>query len=62
MAPLLTLAETCEVLKISRETMLKLLKEHKIAGAKVGGAWRFTEDAIDEYLKSRTIKVKKLVA
>ena len=60
--PLLTLSEACEYLKISRETMLKLLKEAKIGGSKIGGQWRFTPESIENYIISRTIKTKKLIA
>lgn len=59
MQPMLTLSEVCQHLKISRETMLKLLKQAKIAGSKIGGQWRFTPEAVENYIKLRTIKTKK---
>jgi len=62
MQPLLTLIEACEVLKISRDTMMILIKDFKIAATKIGGQWRFTAEAIEDYVKSRTIKTKKLTA
>lgn len=61
-SPLLTLSEACQYLRIGRLAMFKLLKGYKIAGSKIGGQWRFTEDAIENYISSRTIKTKKLIA
>lgn len=56
---LLTLRQVCDLLKVSHDTVEKEIKDGKIAATKIGRQWRFTEEAIADYLESRTIKVKK---
>lgn len=56
---LLTLRQVCEKLQVSEDTIRRLVKDQKMSSIKVGNQWRFTEEAIADYLESRTIKVKK---
>lgn len=56
---LLTLRQVCEILQVSEDTIRRLVKDQKMSSIKVGNQWRFTEEAITDYLESRTIKVKK---
>lgn len=59
MGKLITIKEACDLLRRSYPTVIRLLHTQKITGIKVGGVWFFTEDAIQEYIDSRTIKAKK---
>lgn len=45
-----TTAEAADFLRISKTTMLKLLKENKIKAIKVGRDWRITRAALDAFL------------
>lgn len=56
---LMTIEDLCKALKCSKSTIERELKDNKIAGTKIRGAWRFTEEAIADYIKSRTLKIKK---
>lgn len=56
---MLTLSEVCELLRITDDTLVKEIKEGKLTATKIRGQWRFTQDAIDDYLESRTIKAKR---
>lgn len=60
--PMLTISQVCDKLNISRDTLERLMKAGAISGAKIGKQWRFTEDSIQDYVKSRTLKTKKLSA
>lgn len=43
--------EAMAYLRVSRSTLNHLLKQGKIAGSKVGGNWRFTEEELKEAMK-----------
>lgn len=60
--PLLTIPQVCERLNVSHKTVRKEIKDMRLAGTKIRGEWRFTPESIDEYIKSRTTKVKKVPA
>ena len=51
---LLNTKEVCAYLKISRGTLVKLLKEKRLVASKPGNKWLFTQTAIGEYLKNRS--------
>jgi excisionase family DNA binding protein len=55
---LLTMKQVCEKLKVSHDTIQRLMKDQKLAGTLIGGKWKFTPDAINAYIKSRTMKIK----
>lgn len=47
---LYTLKECCSILKIGRNKMLELIWNGEIDAFKIGGHWRITEHAIQEYI------------
>jgi excisionase family DNA binding protein len=57
---MLTAAQVCEQLGISRETLRKLINDGEIAAMKAGprnprGHWRISEAALDDYIKRNTV-------
>ena len=56
---LLTLQQVSGLLQVSNDTISRLVKDQKLAGTKIGNQWRFTTEAIENYIKSRTVKTKK---
>jgi len=53
---LLTVEEVCEKLKISRKTLYTIRQKGEIPEMDVEGLVRFSEEAINDYLKSKTKK------
>ena len=51
LAPVLTLAEACAFLKISKPTMFALLQRREIPGKKVGRCWRFEREVLLRWLR-----------
>lgn len=49
---IMTIAETCQYLRIPRSSLYKLAQEGKIPCQKVGRHWRFRREAIDRWLES----------
>jgi excisionase family DNA binding protein len=50
---LLTTREVQEFLQVDRITIYRMLEAGEIPAVKVGGQWRFSQAAIDEWLKGR---------
>lgn len=50
-ALILTLPEACEMLKVGKDDVVKLLNEGFIKGKKIGGEWRISTRTILEYLE-----------
>jgi excisionase family DNA binding protein len=48
---LLTAEQATEYLQISRRTLFRLIKNEKIRALKVGNAYRFKKDELDEDLQ-----------
>ena len=49
---LLTINETCKLLKISRPTLLKLMRKGSIKGFKIGKrVWRIRRSEVEEYIE-----------
>ena len=48
--------QAADVLKISRGTLLRLANEGKVPAQKVGRQWRFSRQAILEWLKNGQAK------
>jgi excisionase family DNA binding protein len=48
----MTLDETAEHLKVSKETIYKMAQKGKIPGSKLGSQWRFNQQSVDEWLKA----------
>lgn len=49
----MTIDELATYLKIAKSTLYKLAQEGKVPGQKVGKHWRFSRQAIDEWLRSQ---------
>lgn len=49
---LLTVSETCKLLRISRPTLLKLMRKGSIKGFKIGKrVWRIRRSDVKEYIE-----------
>jgi len=48
---ILTLEEVAKRLRVSERTILRLLKQQRIKGYKVGRAWRFEPTDVEEYVQ-----------
>ena len=55
MTQVYTIKETCAILKISHDTLLKIVKRGEIDSTIVGQFRRFTEKHIEKYLKQRSL-------
>lgn len=44
--------EAAKFLKVSRQTLMKYVQEGKIPAQKLGRQWRFSKEALIEWLKS----------
>lgn len=51
---IMTIKEVAVYLKITEKTAYRLVAESKIPGFKVGGAWRFRKDEIDNWTREQT--------
>jgi len=49
--PVLTIDEISDYLKIPKSTVYKLVREGKIPANKIGRHWRFSKEAIDQWLE-----------
>jgi excisionase family DNA binding protein len=52
-ARLLTVNEVADLLRVSRMTVYRLIKEGQLAAIRVGRSYRLREDDVDEYLRQR---------
>jgi len=52
-ARLLTVNEVADLLRVSRMTVYRLIKEGQIAALRVGRSYRLREDDVDDYLSQR---------
>lgn len=59
MQQMFTISEVASSLKVCEETIYREVKDQRLTGTKIRGQWRFTQDSIDEYLASRTMKANK---
>lgn len=48
--PVMTVQEVAAYLKIAESTVYRLVKEHRLPGRKVGGAWRFSRSELERWL------------
>ena len=48
---LLTVKEVQNKLKVSDETIYRYIRSGKLKAFRVGGLWRISEDAVQEFLK-----------
>jgi excisionase family DNA binding protein len=49
----MTLEETAVYLKVSKETLYRLVQQGKLPGSKLGCQWRFHRERLDEWLYSQ---------
>jgi excisionase family DNA binding protein len=52
-ARLLTVNEVADLLRVSRMTVYRLIKDGSIAALRVGRSYRLREDDVDDYLSER---------
>ena len=50
---ILTVSEVANLLRLAKSTVYKLANEGKIPGRKIGGSWRFSRQAILEWLRKQ---------
>lgn len=50
---LLTTRELVDLLQLDRVTIYKMVKDGELPALRVGGQWRFSEEAVNAWLKSR---------
>ena len=50
---LLTVNEVADLLRVSRMTVYRLIKEGQLKALRVGRSYRLREDDVDEYLSKR---------
>ena len=48
----MTVDEVADYIQVRRETLYRRLRSGKLPGHKVGRAWRFTKQEIDEWVRS----------
>jgi len=51
---ILTIPEVAELLKIADKTAYALAQRGELPGFKVGGQWRFSRAAINDWIETRT--------
>jgi excisionase family DNA binding protein len=52
-ARLLTVNEVADLLRVSRMSVYRLIKEGQVAALRVGRSYRLREDDVDHYLSGR---------
>ena len=50
---IMTLRECCAILKVGKNTMLKLLNDKQIEGFRVGNRWKVTKESVVEFIRYR---------
>ncbi len=58
MNEMLTIQQILERLQVSDETVYRYIKSGSLKAVRVGGLWRVTEDALNEFLKKGGDKEK----
>ena len=54
---ILTTSEACQVLGVSRPTLIKLAKEKKVGHIKIGSHYRFPLSALQKFIQRATITI-----
>ena len=52
-ARLLTVSEVADLLRVSRMTVYRLIKDGEMSALRVGRSYRLREDDVDDYLSRR---------
>jgi excisionase family DNA binding protein len=50
---IMTLREACELLKVGKNTMLRLLHDKKIEGFRIGNRWKIPKESVVEFIRYR---------
>jgi len=50
----MTIDEVADHLKVSKETIYKMVQKGKIPASKLGNQWRFNRELIDTWLKAHS--------
>jgi excisionase family DNA binding protein len=53
MEELLTVQEVAKTLRVSKDTVWRLLREKRLTGYRVSGSWRVHQDDLQKYLDSQ---------
>lgn len=48
-----------EILQVSRKTILNLIKKGELVGFSIGGRYRVTQRALDNYIEKTRVQPKK---
>lgn len=56
----MTVEQVAQYLQLSTMMVYKLAQERKIPAAKIGRVWRFEQEAIDGWLREKTISLKEI--
>lgn len=54
---LMTLAETCEYLKITPRTLYRYLQTRRLPAFKLGKEWRFVRSDLEQWIRDQTKSV-----
>ncbi len=49
----LTIEEVAQYLKVSKETIYKMVQQKQIPASKLGSQWRFNQQVVDTWLKAQ---------
>lgn len=53
---LLTASDTAEILRMSKEVVLRMLSEGEIPAVRIGKTWKVDEEQLHEWFKARAAK------
>ena len=48
---LYSVSQVAAILNVSNRTIMNYIKQGRIKGAKIGGKWKFTREAIEKFAK-----------
>jgi excisionase family DNA binding protein len=55
-AQILNVSELSEYLRIHKTTIYRMLREGRLPGFRIGSDWRFSVEAIDQWLRDQSQK------
>jgi excisionase family DNA binding protein len=50
----LTIEEIARYLKVSKETIYKMVQQNQIPASKLGNQWRFHQETVDDWLTAQS--------
>lgn len=53
---LLSVKEVCEILKLSRWTITKLVESGQLKASRIGGSYRFRKEDIENLIENTTVQ------